>query len=75
MGDGDGNTLGRAAVHSSFHHFADHNWDNRKGAPSFVTEPEGTGMISNPRAAADIRAYVANLAGWLAPDRQTASSS
>jgi len=65
--DRDGNLLGRAAAHSSFHHFADYNWDTRKGAPSFVTEPEGTGMISNPRAAADIRAYVANLARWLAP--------
>src|SRR5439155_13704735 len=64
--DGDGNTLGRAAAHSSFHHFADYNWNTRKGAPSFVTEPEGTGMVSNPRAAADIRAYVRNLALWLA---------
>jgi len=72
--DGDGNLLGRAAAHSSFHHFADYNWDTRKGAPSFVTEPEGTGMVSNPRAAADIRAYVSNLAGWLVADRQTVSS-
>jgi len=64
--DHDGNRLGRAAAHSSFHHFADYNWDTRKGAPSFVTEPEGTGMASNPRAAADIRAYVRNLALWLA---------
>jgi hypothetical protein len=66
--DRDGNRLGRAAAHSSFHHFADYNWDTRKGAPSSVTEPEGTGMMSNPRAAADIRAYVENLAGWLAPN-------
>ena len=66
--DRDGNRLGRGVAHSSFHHFADYNWDTRKGAPSFVTEPEGTGMASNPRAAADIRADVANLARWLAPD-------
>jgi hypothetical protein len=71
--DENGNTLGRAAAHSSFHHFADYNWDTRKGAPSFVTEPEGTGMVSNPRAGADIRAYVANLARWLAPDQEFAS--
>jgi hypothetical protein len=71
--DSDGNSLGRAAAHSSFHHFADYNWDTRKGAPSFVTEPGGTGMVSNPRAAADIRAYVANLARWLAPDQQATS--
>jgi hypothetical protein len=65
--DREGNQLGRAAAHSSFHHFADYNWDTRKGAPSFVTEPEGSGMASNARAAADIRAYVGNLARWLAP--------
>jgi hypothetical protein len=62
-----GNRLGRAAAHSSFHHFADYNWDTEKGAPSFVTEPVGNGMATNPRAAADIRAYVHNLANWLAP--------
>ncbi|MFY9551669.1 MAG: hypothetical protein WAU32_11000 [Thermoanaerobaculia bacterium] len=67
--DRNGNELGRAVAHSSFHHFADYNWDTRRGAPSFVTEPEGTGMLSNPRAVADIQAYVANLAGWLAPDQ------
>lgn len=66
--DGNGNTLGRGVAESSFHHFADYNWDTRKGAPSFVTEPEGNGMISNPRAGADIRAYMANLARWLAPN-------
>ena len=65
--DQDGRLLGRAVSHSSFHHFADYNWDTRKGAPSFVTEPEGTGMASNAQAAADIRAYVGNLARWAAP--------
>jgi hypothetical protein len=65
--DQDGRSLGRAVAHSSFHHFADYNWDTRKGAPSFVIEPEGTGMASNARAAADIRAYVGNLARWIAP--------
>jgi len=67
--DRDGHPLGRAVAHSSFHHFADYNWDTRMGAPSFVTEPEGTGMASNAQAAADIRAYVGNLARWAAPDR------
>ena len=65
--DLDGRVLGRAAAHSNFHHFADYNWDTRLGAPSFVTEPEGSGMASNPQAAADIRSYVGNLARWLAP--------
>ena len=69
-GNGNGRPVGRAVVHSSFHHFADYNWDPRTGAPSFVTEPEGTGMASNPRAGADIRAYVGNLAHWAAPERK-----
>jgi hypothetical protein len=71
-----GRSPGRAVVHSSFHHFADYNWNLRRGAPSFVTEPEGTGMATNARAAADIRAYVRNLASWAAPvvaDRRDAS--
>jgi hypothetical protein len=65
--DAGGNRLGRAAAHSSFHHFADYNWDTQRGAPSFVVEPEGTGMASNPQAAVDIRSYVGNLVRWLAP--------
>jgi hypothetical protein len=65
--DQDGNRLGRGVAESSFHHFADYNWDTTHGAPSFVTEPEGQGMRSEPRALADIKRYVRNLAFWLAP--------
>jgi hypothetical protein len=65
--DEDGNRLGRGVAESSFHHFADYNWDTSRGAPSFVTEPEGQGMRSEPRALADIKRYVRNLAFWLAP--------
>jgi hypothetical protein len=65
--DQHGNRLGRGIAESSFHHFADYNWDPSRGAPSFVTEPEGDGMRRNPRAASDIRRYVRNLALWLAP--------
>ncbi|HYV51113.1 MAG TPA: hypothetical protein VE910_04360 [Dongiaceae bacterium] len=61
--------LGRGVAESSIHHFADYNWDTSRGAPSFVTEPEGTGMKDNPRALADIKQYVRNLAFWLAPGR------
>src|SRR4029453_4100571 len=67
FGDVDSVLLGRAVAHSSFHHFADYNWDTRRGAPSSLTEREGRGMASNPQAAADIRSYVGNLARWLAP--------
>jgi len=65
--DAHGNSLGRGVAESSFHHFADYNWDTSRGAPSFVTEPEGTGMKTEPRALADIQRYVRNLAFWLAP--------
>jgi hypothetical protein len=63
--DDAGRPLGRAIAHSSFHHFADYNWDTRRGAPPFVTEREGDGMRRNPRALADIRRYVRNAAAWL----------
>jgi hypothetical protein len=62
----DGN-LGRGVAESSFHHFADYNWDTSRGAPSFVTEPEGHGMQRDPRALRDVKDYVRNLAFWLAP--------
>ena len=62
-----GGSPGRAVAESSFHHFADYNWDTTRGAPSFVTEPEGTGMKSEPQALTDIHRYVRNLAFWLAP--------
>jgi hypothetical protein len=65
--DRHGRNLGRAVAESSFHHFADYNWDTSRGAPSFVTEPEGTGMKAEPRALEDIKQYVSNLASWLAP--------
>jgi len=57
---------GRAVAHSSFHHFADYNWDPRLGCPSFVSDPEGDEVLADPSALEDIRAYVANLACWLA---------
>jgi hypothetical protein len=65
--DEHGNKLGRGIAESSFHHFADYNWDTSKGAPSFVTEPEGTGMKREPRALRNIKSYVRNAAFWLAP--------
>jgi hypothetical protein len=65
--DARGNLLGRGVAESSFHHFADYNWDTRRGAPSFVTEPEGHTMKTEPQALPDIKQYVRNLAFWLAP--------
>jgi hypothetical protein len=64
--DDEGNQLGRAIAESSFHHFADYNWDIEAGCPSFLTEPPGDGMRQNPQALSDIHAYVRNAALWLA---------
>jgi hypothetical protein len=61
-----GNTLGRGIAHSSFHHFADYNWDPSKGCPSFVAEPPGHGVREHPERLADVKDYVRNAALWLA---------
>ncbi len=63
----EGDSPGRVIAQSTFHHFADYNWDVSKGCPSFVTESEGDGMQTEPSALADIHAYVRNLVSWLAP--------
>lgn len=60
---------GPAIAHSTFHHFADYNWDIGAGAPSFVSEPPGDGMQRMPDALADTHRYVRNAALWLAGRR------
>ena len=60
---------GRAVAQSTFHHFADYNWDTRCGAPSFVSEPPGDGMQRVPAALADTHRYVLNVAAWLSRHR------
>jgi hypothetical protein len=64
--DNHGNKLGRGIAESSFHHFADYNWDTEMGCPSFVAEPPGDGYKRNPQALDDIKTYVVNAAQWLA---------
>lgn len=65
--DEDGNFLGRAIAESTFHHFCDYNWDVSMGCPSFVDEPPGNTMQTEPQALSDLKAYLRNLAVWLAP--------
>jgi hypothetical protein len=60
---------GAALAASTFHHFADYNWDPRVGAPTFVDEPAGTSMLQNPEAIEHTHRYVGNIALWLAPRR------
>jgi hypothetical protein len=57
---------GPAIAESTFHHFADYNWDPESGCPSFVTEPPSNGLKRAPEAMADTHRYVLNLAAWLA---------
>jgi hypothetical protein len=71
----DGRPMGRAVAESTFHHFADYNWDLDRGAPSFVTETPGTEIKADPSRLAIFKDYVRNLATWLQPEatRQTAA--
>lgn len=57
---------GSAIAQSTFHHFADYNWDPSRGCPSFVTEKPGRGLKDNPDAMRSTETYVRNIALWLA---------
>ena len=61
---------GPAIAHSTFHHFADYNWDPGRGCPSFVTEMPGNGLAQFPPALRATHRYVRNLALWLAGGRR-----
>jgi hypothetical protein len=65
----DGRTMGRALAESTFHHFADYNWDLDCGAPSFVTEPPGSQIKADPAPLAIFKDYVHNIVAWLQPRR------
>jgi hypothetical protein len=59
--------MGRAVAESTFHHFADYNWDLDRGAPSFVTEEPGSQIKADPSRLAVYKDYVRNIATWLQP--------
>jgi hypothetical protein len=59
------NGKGRAIAESSFHHFADYNWDPRVGAPTFVDEPPGDAILRDAAALSSVQRYVRNVALWL----------
>lgn len=63
--EGDGKT-GRAIAQSTFHHFADYNWDPRLGRPSFADEPPGDAMLRDAAARAATYRYARNVSHWLA---------
>ncbi|MFV9635169.1 hypothetical protein [Mycobacterium neumannii] len=63
----DGSPMGRAVAQSTFHHFADYNWDIDCGAPSFVTERPGSQIKDDPSRLDAFKDYVRNVAEWLHP--------
>jgi hypothetical protein len=71
----DGRKLGRALAASTFHHFADYNWDIDLGAPDFVTEPPGTGIKDDPYPLQAFKDYIRNIADWLSAARSLMNDS
>ena len=59
--------MGRAVAESTFHHFADYNWDLDCGAPSFVSEAPGDQIKADPSRLAIFKDYIRNVAMWLQP--------
>lgn len=57
---------GPALAESTFHHFADYNWDPAAGCPSFVSEAPGNTLATTPGALSGVHRYVQNIALWLA---------
>lgn len=66
---------GPGLAQSTFHHFADYNWDTRAGSPSFVDEPPGDALQRCPEALADTHRYALNVAAWLASSWHSLASS
>jgi len=60
---------GNAVAESTFHHFADYNWNVAMGCPSFVSEPPSNRIARDPTLLEDIKVYCSNLARWLAVGR------
>ncbi|WP_041547558.1 hypothetical protein [Chamaesiphon minutus] len=65
--DDRGHLLGRAVAESTFHHFCGYNWDTKLGCPSFVIEPPGNTIQTEPQSRSDLHIYLRNLVLWLAP--------
>jgi len=57
---------GPVIAQSTFHHFADYNWDPATGCPDFVSEAPGNSMATTPGAMRATHRYVSNIALWLA---------
>lgn len=58
---------GKGWAESTFHHFADYNWDVAAGCPSFLSEPPSDAIAKNPHLLDDTKRYVRNLVTWFGP--------
>jgi hypothetical protein len=65
--------VGPALAESTFHHFADYNWDPAMGSPSFVSEAPGRSLADNADARRSTAHYVTNIALWLAEEARSDS--
>ncbi|CAN5314492.1 hypothetical protein BH09PSE1_BH09PSE1_00860 [soil metagenome] len=63
--EGEPGGAGRGLAQSTFHHFADYNWDPRMGSPTFVSEAPGDAMLTDAEGLRQAQRYMANVAGWL----------
>ena len=57
---------GPVIAQSTFHHFADYNWNPQLGSPDFVSEAPGNSLATTPGALRSVHRYVSNVALWLA---------
>ncbi|MYM88301.1 hypothetical protein GTP91_14070 [Rugamonas sp. FT82W] len=57
---------GPVIAQSTFHHFADYNWNPASGCPDFVSEAPGNGLATTPHAMHSVHRYASNVALWLA---------
>jgi hypothetical protein len=60
---------GNALAESTFHHFADYNWNVAMGCPSFLSEPPSDRIAKDAALLDDVKIYCNNLARWLAAGR------
>jgi hypothetical protein len=57
---------GPVIAQSTFHHFADYNWNPELGSPDFVSEAPGNSLATTPHALRSVHRYASNVALWLA---------
>jgi hypothetical protein len=57
---------GPVIAQSTFHHFADYNWNPALGCPDFVSEAPGDTLATTSGALRSVHRYVGNVALWLA---------